>query len=114
VSAADVGQELGQEVAATMRRVPEVMMRIYDRQFRLQRCLGRTFRQPRLQVGVLAISQAWVFASGVARLAIFPSPWFIPAATLGTGDEARQDRGVLGGQTERGSRIDEPDVSTLQ
>ena len=78
VSAADVGQELGQEVAATMRRVPEVMMRIYDRQFRLQRCLGRTFRQPRLQVGVLAISQAWVFASGVARLGHFSVPLVYP------------------------------------
>ncbi len=91
MSAADVGQELGQEVAATMRRVPEVVMRIDDRQLRLQRCLGRTFRQPRLQLGVVAIGQAWVVAPGVAWLGHFPSPWFIPAGTLGMGNAVGQD-----------------------
>ena len=54
VAAADVGQQLGQEVAAALRRVPEMMVRIDDRQFRLQRRLGRPLRQPRLQVGVVA------------------------------------------------------------
>ena len=54
VSAADIGEQFGQEVAAAMRRVPEVMVRIDDRQRRLQRRLGRPLRQPRLQVGVVA------------------------------------------------------------
>ena len=91
VSAADIGQQLGQEVAAAMRRVPEVMVRIDDRQLRLQRRLGRPLRQPRLQIGVVAIGQAWVVAPGVAWLGHFPSPWFIPAGTLGMGNAVGQD-----------------------
>ena len=92
VAAADIGQELRQEVAATMRRVPEVVMRVDDRQLRLERRLGRTFRQPCLQLGVVAIGQAWVFAPGVAWLGHFPSPWFTPPGRLGTGDATRQHR----------------------
>ena len=91
VSAADIGQEIGQQVAAAMWRVPEVMMRIDDRQLRLQGRLRRTFRQPCLQVSVVAIGQAWVFAPGVAWLGHFPSPWFIPPGTLGMGNATRQD-----------------------
>ena len=55
VAAADVVQQFGQEVAAAMRRIPEMMVRIDDRQIRLQRRLARTLRQPCPQVGVAAV-----------------------------------------------------------
>ena len=58
VAAADVGQQFGQQVAAALRRVPEMVVRIDDRQVRLQRRLARPLRQPCLQVGVVAIGQA--------------------------------------------------------
>ena len=41
MAAADVGQQVGQEVAAAMRCVPEVMMWVDDRQVRFQRRLAR-------------------------------------------------------------------------
>ena len=62
MAAADVGQQVGQEVAAAMRRVPEMVVRVDDRQVRFQRRLTRALRQPRLQVGVVAIDDAAEFA----------------------------------------------------
>ena len=52
VPAADVGEQFRQQVTAALRHVPEMVVRIDDRQLRLQRCLGRPLRQPRLQRGV--------------------------------------------------------------
>ena len=55
VPAADIGQQFGQQIAAAMRRVPEMVVRIDDRQIRLQRRFGGALRQPRLQRGIVAI-----------------------------------------------------------
>jgi hypothetical protein len=44
-----------------------MMMRIDDWQLRLQRCLGWPLRQPRLQIGIIAVIQAAIFALGIAR-----------------------------------------------
>ncbi len=65
VSAADIGEQLGQEVAAAMRRIPEVVVRIDDRQGRLHCCLAQPLRQPRLQVAVVAVRNAAILAPGV-------------------------------------------------
>ena len=43
VTAADIGQQFGQQVVAAMRRIPEMMVRIDDRQIRLQRRFGGRF-----------------------------------------------------------------------
>jgi hypothetical protein len=45
--APNIGQQVRQNVATAMRRVPEVMMRINDRQIRLQHRFGWPLRQPR-------------------------------------------------------------------
>ncbi len=71
VAAADIGEQFRQEVAAALRRIPEMMVRIDDRQIRLERCLGRTLRQPRLQLGVAAVDQAAIVALGIAWLRHF-------------------------------------------
>jgi hypothetical protein len=47
VPAAYVRQQLGQQVTPALRRVPEMMVRIDDRQPRLQRRFARPLRQPR-------------------------------------------------------------------
>ena len=57
VAAAEVGKQVGQEIAAAVRRVPEVMMRIDDRQVRFQRRFGGPLRQPGLQVGIVAVDE---------------------------------------------------------
>ena len=67
VSAADIGEELGQQIAAALRRVPEVVVRVDDRQVRLQRRF-RVLRQPCLQCGVVADGGAAEFAFGVSEL----------------------------------------------
>src|SRR5207245_1838305 len=50
------------QVAPALRRIPEMMVRIDDRQRRFQRFLARTLGQPRRQLGVVAIRQPAVFA----------------------------------------------------
>ena len=55
VPTADVGQQLGEQVAAALRRVPKMMVRVDDRQIRLQRRFTRPLGQPRLQLGVIAV-----------------------------------------------------------
>ena len=67
VSAADIGQELGQQIAAALRRVPEMVVRVDDRQVRLQRRFS-VLRQPCLQCGVVADGGAAEFAFGVSEL----------------------------------------------
>ncbi len=67
VSAADIGQQLGQQIAAALRRVPEMVVRVDDRQVRLQRRFG-VLRQPCLQCGVVADGGAAEFAFGVSEL----------------------------------------------
>ena len=57
-----VGQEFGQQIAATLRRLPEVMVRIDDRQIRLQRRFGGALRQPGGQVGLVSVGQAGIGA----------------------------------------------------
>jgi hypothetical protein len=44
VPAADVGQEFRQQIATPVRRVPEMVVRVDDRQIGPQRCLGRALR----------------------------------------------------------------------
>ena len=68
VPAADVGQQFRQQVTAAMRRVPEMVVRIDDRQIRLQRRLGGALRQPRLQRSVFAIDATAVFAFRLSEL----------------------------------------------
>ena len=68
VPAADIGQQLGQKIAAALRRIPEMMVRVDDRQIRLQRRLARPLRQPGLQVGVVAVYRAAIFALGITDL----------------------------------------------
>ena len=66
VSALDVGQQFGQQVAPALRRIPEMVVRVDDRQFRLQRRLGRALGQPCREIGVVAIGEAAVIALGVS------------------------------------------------
>ena len=61
----DIGQQLGQQIAAARRCVPEMMVRIDDRQFRLKRGFFRPARQPCLQLSVIAVGQPAVFALGI-------------------------------------------------
>src|SRR6476660_895970 len=51
-----------------MRRVPEVVVRIDDRQIGFQRRLGRPLGEPGLQIGILAIDATAAFALGIAAL----------------------------------------------
>ena len=62
VAAAEVGQQLGQEIEAARRRVPEMMVRIDDRQLGLERRLGRPLGEPGREVGVVAIGESAIFA----------------------------------------------------
>ena len=78
VAATDILQQLRQEIAAAMRCIPEMMVRIDDRQRRLQRRLTRAFRQPRPQIGVVAVDQAAVLARGIAWLNHLPPPSSCP------------------------------------
>ena len=68
VATADIGQQVGQEVAATMGCIPEVVMRIDDRQFRFKHGFRRPLGQPCLQLGVVAMDQAPIFSLGIAWL----------------------------------------------
>src|ERR1035437_8635702 len=62
VTAADVGQQVGKEILATLRRIPEMVMRIDDRQIRLQRHFPEALRERRSEGGVIANVRAAVFA----------------------------------------------------
>ena len=73
VAAADVGEQVGQEVLSAVRRVPEVMMRIDDWQVGLERRLGGAPGQPCLQVGIVSIDQTSIFALGIAGSSHFHS-----------------------------------------
>ena len=67
VTTADIGQELWQQIAAALRYVPEMVVRVDDWQLRLQRCFS-VLRQPRLQRGVVADGGAAEFTFGVSEL----------------------------------------------
>ncbi len=67
VPAADIGQQFGQQVVAAMRLIPEMVVRIDDRQIRFQRRLG-ALRQPCGQGGIIADGGAAVLAFGVSDL----------------------------------------------
>src|SRR5215472_17117710 len=52
---ADIRKQLGQLIATPLWRVPKMVMRVDNRQIRLERRLGRPSGQPRLQLGIIAI-----------------------------------------------------------
>src|SRR5216684_439349 len=52
---------IGQEIEAAYRGVPEMMMRIDDRQLGLKGCFRRALRQPSLQIGIAAMDQSAIF-----------------------------------------------------
>ena len=66
--AADIGQQIGQQITAAVRHVPEMVVRIDDRQIRFQRRFARLFLQPCFQRGVVAVDAAAIFAFGLAEL----------------------------------------------
>jgi hypothetical protein len=68
VPTAYVGQELRQQIAPALRRVPEMVMRIDDRQIGLQRRLAGPLREPRSELGLVAVGKAAIFALCVADL----------------------------------------------
>ena len=63
-----VVQQLGQEVAAAVavRGVPQVVVRIDDRQVGLQRRLGRPLGQPGREIGTVPMDQSAIFTVGHA------------------------------------------------
>jgi hypothetical protein len=62
VAPADISQQFREQIAAPLRRIPEMMVRVDDRQSRLERRLPRPLRQPRRQLGVVPVSQPAVLA----------------------------------------------------
>ncbi len=66
VPTADIGQQFGEQVVAALWRVPEMVVRIDDRQVRFQRRFG-VLRQPCAQGRVVADSGAAEFAFGVSE-----------------------------------------------
>ena len=66
VAAADILQQLGQEVAAAIavRGVPQVVVRIDDRQVGLQRRLGGPLGQPGREIGTVPMDQSAIFTVG--------------------------------------------------
>ena len=101
VSVSFIGQQLRQEIAAALRPVPEMMVRIDDRQFRLERGFLRPARQPGLQLGVVAVGQPAVFAfriSGHVPSLKDPSllGYFIVPAQAETGGPQRSLPGAQG------------------
>ncbi len=72
VSALDVGQQFGQQIAPALRRVPEMMMRVDDRQIRLQCRFARPLRQPCLQLGIVTVGEPAIFALRISGHVIPP------------------------------------------
>src|SRR5215469_13829024 len=75
VTTADVREQLGQQITPALRRVPEMMVRVDDRQIRLQHRLGRPPGQPCCQLSIIAIGDPAVFSSmvsGLPKFTLFP------------------------------------------
>lgn len=72
VAAADVGQQFGQQVAPALRCVPEMMVRIDDRQIRLDRRFAWPLCQPRVQRGILAVGEPAIFALCIPNHVFLP------------------------------------------
>jgi hypothetical protein len=62
VAATQVAQQLGQEIAPARLGVPEMMMRIDDRQVGLERLLRRPLGEPGGEIGIVAIGETAIFA----------------------------------------------------
>src|SRR6185437_8740394 len=58
----EILQQFGQEVEAARLGVPEVMMRVDDRQVGFQHLLRRPLGEPGGEIGVVAVGEAAIFA----------------------------------------------------
>jgi hypothetical protein len=73
VAGADVGEQVAEEVLSTVRRVPEVMVRIDDWQAGVERRFGGALGQPCFQVGIVSVDKTTIFAFGIADSSHFHS-----------------------------------------